>query len=165
MRDLTPFYGHSHSGHNYRPSNLLATIGRGQLEHLDEKLARRKAINEFYRKALQDLSGIEFMPQASCGKSNCWLTVVLINSEEFGADREVVRLGLEEENIESRPIWKPMHMQPVFKVFRVRGGKVSEDLFERGLCLPSGTRITEKDLDRVVKVIRNSCNAPGRKSI
>jgi len=87
------------------------------------------------------------MPEASYGKSNCWLTVILINPKEFGADREQVRLALEAENIESRPIWKPMHMQPVFKDRRMRGGEVSEDLFNRGLCLPSGTRMTEEDLE------------------
>ena len=155
-RDPAPHYQHSHIGYNYRLSNLLAAVGRGQLERLDEKIARRRAINEFYRNALQDLPGLEFMPEAPYGKSNCWLTVILINSKEFGADREAVRLALEKENIESRPIWKPMHMQPIFKDCRVRGGEVSEDLFERGLCLPSGTQITEEDLERVVNIIKNS---------
>jgi len=103
------------------------------------------------------------MPEASYGRSNCWLTVILINPKEFGEDRETVRLVLEKENIESRPIWKPMHMQPVFKELRVRGGKASEDLFERGLCLPSGTQLTEDDLDRVVNVIKN-CFRPSRKT-
>ena len=94
------------------------------------------------------------MPEAPYGKSNCWLTVILIAPEKFGVDREAVRLALEAENIESRPIWKPMHMQPVFKGRRIRGGAVSEDLFERGLCLPSGTQLTQEDLERVVRVIR-----------
>lgn len=156
-RDPAPHYQHSHIGYNYRLSNLLAAVGRGQLEHLDEKIAKKRAINQFYRKALAELPGIEFMPEASYGKSNCWLSVILITPEEFGADREEVRLALEAENIESRPIWKPMHLQPVFKDCRIRGGPVSEDLFQRGLCLPSGTQMTEDDLERVVKIIRSCC--------
>ena len=153
-RDSAPHYQHSHIGYNYRLSNLLAAIGRGQLERLDAKVARKRAIKDFYRNVLQDLPGIEFMPEAPYGQSNCWLTVILIHPQGFGADREQVRLALEVENIESRPIWKPMHMQPVFKDCRVRGVKVSADLFERGLCLPSGTQMTGEDLERVVKVLR-----------
>ena len=117
-------------------------------------MAKKREINQFYRKALTKLPGIEFMPEASYGKSNCWLTVILITPEKFGVDREEVRLALEAENIESRPIWKPMHLQPVFKYCRIRGGAVSEDLFLRGLCLPSGTQMTEEDLERVVNVIK-----------
>jgi dTDP-4-amino-4,6-dideoxygalactose transaminase len=161
-RDPAPHYQHSHVGYNYRLSNLLAAIGRGQLEKLEEKMAKRRRINQFYTKALKDLPGIEFMPEASSGRSNCWLTVILITPEKFGVDREAVRLALEKENIESRPIWKPMHMQPVFEITqgargiahsdgkrykaRVVGGEVAEDLFNRGLCLPSGTQMTEEDL-------------------
>ena len=154
-RDPAPHYQHSNIGYNYRLSNILAAIGCGQLERLDEKIAKRRTINEFYREALEDLSGIDFMPEASYGRSNCWLTVILITPWEFGTDREAVRLSLEAENIESRPIWKPMHMQPVFKGCRICGGEVSEDLFNHGLCLPSGTQMTEEDLERVVKVIRS----------
>src|SRR4030043_328446 len=153
-RDPAPHYQHSHIGYNYRLSNLLAAVGRGQLERLDAKVARKRAIKDFYRNVLQDLPGIEFMPEAPYGQSNCWLTVILIHPQRFGADREQVRLALEVENIESRPIWKPMQMQPVFKDCRVRGGEVSADLFERGLCLPSGTQMTGEDLERVVKVLR-----------
>ena len=153
-RDPAPHYEHSHIGYNYRLSNLLAAVGRGQLERLDEKVAKKRFINQYYRKALFDLPGIEFMPVASYGKSNCWLTVILISPEEFGADREGVRLALEAENIESRPIWKPMHLQPVFKGCQICGGKVSKDLFAHGLCLPSGTQLTEEDLERVVKTIK-----------
>jgi len=152
-RDPAPHYEHSHIGYNYRLSNLLAAVGRGQLERLDEKVAKKRFINHYYRKALRDLSGIDFMPEAPYGKSNCWLTVILITPEKFGVDREAIRLALEAENIESRPIWKPMHLQPVFKNCRIRGGAVSKDLFTRGLCLPSGTQMTEEDLDRVVRVV------------
>ena len=154
-RDPAPHYEHSNIGYNYRLSNLLAAVGRGQLERLDEKVARKRAINQFYRRTLENLPGIEFMPEASYGKSNCWLTVILITPEKFGADREVVRLALEAENIESRPIMNPMHMQPVFKGCRVCGGKISEDLFIRGLCLPSGTQMTQEDLDRVATAIQS----------
>lgn len=93
------------------------------------------------------------MPEAPYGRSSKWLTVIMITSEEFGADREAVRVALESENIEARPVWKPMHLQPVFKGCRIRGGAVSDDLFNRGLCLPSGTAMTEEDLDRVIAVI------------
>ncbi|NWF93992.1 MAG: aminotransferase class I/II-fold pyridoxal phosphate-dependent enzyme [Syntrophaceae bacterium] len=158
-RDPAPHYQHSHIGYNYRLSNLLAAIGRGQLARLDEKVAKKRSINEYYRNSLGDLSGIEFMPEAPYGTSNCWLTVILIAPEKFGSDRETVRLALEAEDIESRPIWKPMHLQPVFKDCRIRGGSVSENLFERGLCLPSGTQMTEGDLERVTKVIRD-CYKP-----
>lgn len=156
-RDPAPHYQHSHIGYNYCLSNLLAAVGRGQFEKLDEKVARRRAINEFYRKALGELPGIQFMPEVSYGRSNCWLTVILITPGNFGADMETVRLALEAENIESRPIWKPMHLQPVFKDCRIVGGAVSQDFFQRGLCLPSGTQMTEEDLGRIVKVIRKSC--------
>jgi dTDP-4-amino-4,6-dideoxygalactose transaminase len=158
-RDPAPHYQHSQIGYNYRLSNILAAIGRGQLARLDAKMERRKEINSYYRKSLDDLPGIEFMPIADYGKPNYWLTVILINPDNFGVDREAVRLALEAENIESRPIWKPMHMQPVFAGCRIRGGAISEDLFARGLCLPSGNQMTNEDLERVVSVIRACCRA------
>ncbi len=153
-RDSAPHYQHSQVGYNYRLSNLLAALGRGQLERLNEKVSRKREINDFYRESLGDLPGIEFMPEASYGKSNRWLTVILVTPERFGADREAIRLALEAKNIESRPIWKPMHLQPVFMDCSIRGGAVSEDLFQRGLCLPSGTQMTEQDLERVVDVLK-----------
>jgi dTDP-4-amino-4,6-dideoxygalactose transaminase len=134
-------------------SNILAAIGRGQLQVLDERVKKKHFIFEYYKNSLKNVSGITFMPEASYGKSNCWLTVILITPQEFGVDREIVRLALETENIESRPVWKPMHLQPVFKGCRSIKGTVAEDLFKRGLCLPSGTAITEEDLNRVVNVI------------
>ncbi|MFC1581251.1 DegT/DnrJ/EryC1/StrS family aminotransferase [Thermodesulfobacteriota bacterium] len=169
-RDPTPHYEHSQIGYNYRMSNILAAIGRGQLKVLDDRVEKRRKIFKHYKDRLGELDGIDFMPEAPYGKSNRWLTVVLVNPQEFGTDREKVRLALEAENIEARPVWKPMHMQPVFNVLgdkarkarrgkgyyraRVVGGQVAEDLFERGLCLPSGTAMTEKDLDRVISVVR-----------
>jgi pyridoxal phosphate-dependent aminotransferase EpsN len=164
-RDPAPHYEHSHIGFNYRMSNLLAAVGRGQLERLDQKVSKKRSINEFYRNTLGDLSGIDFMPEAPYGISNCWLTVILITPEKFGMDREEVRLALEAENMESRPIWKPMHLQPVFKGCRVRGGEVSEDLFRRGICLPSGTQMTQEDLERVTKVVKSCCKATKNNSL
>lgn len=152
-RDAAPHYEHSQIGYNYRMSNIVAAIGRGQLKILDDRAKTRRRIFTYYQKALGNVPGIEFMPEASYGCSNRWLTVILITPEVFGADREEVRIELEKKNIESRPVWKPMHMQPVFKGCRVRGGAVSEDLFCRGLCLPSGTAMTTDDIDRVVNVI------------
>ncbi len=154
-RDPAPHYEHSEIGYNYRMSNILAAIGRGQLRVLDERVEQKRRIFAFYREALGDLPGIAFMPEAPYGVCTRWLTVILITPEAFGADREAVRLALEAENIESRPLWKPMHLQPVFRGCRTVGGGVSESLFQAGLCLPSGTAMTGADLARVVEVIRN----------
>jgi len=172
-RDPGPHYEHSQIGYNYRMSNIAAAIGLGQLRVLHQRVEAKRRIYEYYRNALGDLPGIELMPEAGYGRCNRWLTVSLITPEEFGADREAVRLALEAENIESRPVWKPMHLQPVFSVegdeahrvetgngrtgshrARVVGGHVSGDLFRRGLCLPSGTQMSERDLERVVSIIR-----------
>ena len=168
-------YQHEEIGYNYRMSNILAAIGRGQLKVLDDRVEKKRWIFDYYKNALNNIPGIELMPEPSYSRSNRWLTVILITPEEFGVDREVVRLALENENIESRPVWKPMHLQPVFRVVerkeqsaecirsdelgkrryeaRVVGGEVAEDLFARGLCLPSGTAMSEEDLDRVINVI------------
>jgi dTDP-4-amino-4,6-dideoxygalactose transaminase len=153
-RDSAPHYEHSEIGYNYRMSNILAAIGRGQLRVLEERIARKREVFDLYKEALDDFPGLEFMPEAPYGKCTRWLSVVLITPEEFGTDREAVRVALENENIESRPLWKPMHMQPVFKGHKTVGGAVSEDLFKRGLCLPSGTQMSDADLGRVVEVIR-----------
>jgi dTDP-4-amino-4,6-dideoxygalactose transaminase len=153
-RDPFPHYEHSQIGYNYRMSNILAAIGRGQLRVLDERVSRKKEIFELYRESLADLPGITFMPEANYGVCNRWLTVILVDAKEFGVDREVIRLELEKHNIESRPVWKPMHLQPVFKDCKVIGGGVSADLFNRGLCLPSGSQMNEEELDRVIGVIK-----------
>ena len=152
-RDPAPHYEHSQIGFNYRMSNILAAIGRGQLNVLDERIAAKRRIFDFYQHALGDVDGIEFMPEAPYGKSNRWLTVILINPEKFGVDHETVRLALEAENIESRPIWKPMHLQPIFKGHECIGGEVAEALFSQGLCLPSGTAMALEDLNRVIEVM------------
>ena len=153
-RDPLPYYEHREIGYNYRMSNVLAAIGRGQLQVLEERVRRRREIFAGYQARLGDVPGIEFMPEASYGRSNRWLTVILVTPEVFGATPEQLRLALEAEDIESRPVWKPMHMQPVFHGCRIVGGAVSEDLFARGLCLPSGTAMADADLDRVCTVIR-----------
>lgn len=157
-RDPAPHYEHTKIGYNYRMSNILAAIGRGQLQVLDERVAAKRRIFERYRKELSDLPGISFMPEPAGCRSNRWLTVILIDESHFGTTPERVRLALEAENIESRPIWKPMHLQPVFKQSRIRGGAVSERLFRQGLCLPSGTAMTETEQACVVKTIRR-CHA------
>ena len=115
-RDPAPHYEHSTFGYNYRMSNIVAAIGRGQLRVLDERVEIKRRIFDYYHESLKDLPGIEFMPEAPYGRSNRWLTVILITPERFGNDRETVQLALESENIEARPMWKPMHLQPVFRV-------------------------------------------------
>ncbi len=153
-RDPAPHYQHSTVGYNYRLSNLLAAVGRGQLARLDWILARRRAIRDGYRERLGDLPGIAFMPEAPWGRMNCWLTVITVDPEVAGADREAIRQALAAREIEARPVWKPMHLQPVFVERTMVGGAVSEALFARGLCLPSGTGMSESDLDRVCEVVR-----------
>jgi dTDP-4-amino-4,6-dideoxygalactose transaminase len=152
-RDPAPHYEHSEVGYNFRLSNLLAALGRAQLKSLPEKLDRRRAVNQRYRSRLKNLPGVEFMPEAAYGRSNCWLTCITIEPSLFGATREDVRLQLEAGNVESRPLWKPMHLQPAFLERGVRGGAVSEDLFRRGLCLPSGSSLSEADQARVIEII------------
>ena len=153
-RDLAPWYEHTEIGFNYRMSNILAAIGRGQLEVLEDRVRRRREIFDGYRARLGDLPGMAFMPEPAGGRSNRWLTVALIDPAVFGADTHAVREALEAENIEARPVWKPMHLQPVFKTARVVGGSISERLFAQGLCLPSGTAMTDADLDRVCGIVR-----------
>lgn len=153
-RQPVPHYEHTEIGYNYRMSNILAAIGRGQLKVLDQRVVLKRNIFDYYKAALSGLPGIDFMPEADYGMSSRWLTVVLVTPGEFGATREDIRIALEKENIESRPVWKPMHLQPVFRGCTMRGGSVSEDLFNRGLCLPSGTALTEADLDRVADTIK-----------
>ncbi len=156
-RDPAPHYEHSVVGFNYRLSNVLAAIGRGQLRVLGDRVATRTRTFQYYQRSLGDLPGVAFMPEASYGTPNHWLTCVTIDPLTFGASREDVRLALEAENIESRPVWKPLHLQPAFEGCRVRGGAVARSIFERGLCLPSGSSLTDRDLERVVATVRNVC--------
>lgn len=152
-RDPAPHYQHSHVGYNYRLSNLLAAVGRGQLRVLEQRIEARRRNRAFYENAFAGIPGIRFMPLASEGSWNGWLTVVVIDPKAFGATREQIRLALEKENIESRPVWKPMHLQPVFSDCPVRGGSVSASIFDDGLCLPSGSGLTTAQLERVAGLV------------
>jgi dTDP-4-amino-4,6-dideoxygalactose transaminase len=152
-RDPFPHYEHSSLGYNYRLSNLLAALGRAQLRGLDARIERRRAINERYRKALSGIPGIGFLPIAPYGEPNWWLTCILVDPDAFGADRERIRLALEEVDVESRPTWKPLHLQPVFAGLPAVGGAVCAGIFERGLCLPSGSALTDAELDKVVDAV------------
>ena len=156
-RDAAPHYQHSHIGYNYRLSNILAAMGRGQLENLDKKIACRKEINQVYRKSLSGIPGMGFMPIAGYGEPNYWLTCITIDPLQSKSKREDIRLALEKENIESRPLWKPMHLQPVFQSYRVRGGSVTEKLFAEGLCLPSGSGMAADDQQRIINIVRKVC--------
>lgn len=164
-RDPAPHYQHSHIGYNYRMSNVLAGIGRGQLRVLDERVAARRANYEFYKKALSHMPGFSFLDEPDGYFANRWLSTILIDPVGSGGiDREQVRLALEAENIESRPLWKPMHMQPVFQEFPYFGGTTAERLFEQGLCLPSGSNLTQADLERVVEIIQQQASLNVRTS-
>jgi dTDP-4-amino-4,6-dideoxygalactose transaminase len=131
------------------------------LRVLQDRLSRKRKIFEYYKGALGDIPGISFMPEAAYGVSNRWLTCILIDPPRFGATNEDVRLALEEENIESRPLWKPMHLQPVFRNCRIRGGSVSEEIFRCGLCLPSGSGLAIHELNRIATIVRSAYNHKG----
>jgi pyridoxal phosphate-dependent aminotransferase EpsN len=154
-RDPAPHYQHSVLGFNYRMSNILAALGRGQLRLLTDRVAARRRNCQHFQAALGGLPGIDFMPEAAYGSASRWLTCLTIDPSQFGATREEVRLALEAENIEARPVWKPLHLQPAFAGTRCRGGRVAEYLFERGLCLPSGSALTEEDLERICSIVRS----------
>lgn len=154
-RDDAPHYQHSTIGYNYRLSNLLAAVGRGQLQVLSQRVEARRANFDRYAAAFDGVEGVTMAPEAPHCRSNRWLTCVTFEEEAFGASREDVRLALERENIEARPIWKPMHMQPVFSDYRVVGGAVGRSIFEKGLCLPSGSALTEKDVQRIAEIVRS----------
>ena len=154
-RDPAAHYQHSSIGYNYRLSNILAALGLGQLRVLKERVAARRANFDFYDGALKDLPGVTFMPEAPFGSATRWLTCLTIDAEQAGVSTGQIRLALEDRNIESRPVWKPMHLQPVFKDCEVFGGAVSEDLFLRGLCLPSGSALSEGELAEVAEAVRS----------
>jgi dTDP-4-amino-4,6-dideoxygalactose transaminase len=149
-RDPVPHYEHRTVGYNYRLSNLLAAIGRGQLRGLDERVEARRQNRFHYEAALKGIPGLEFMPLAPYGVSNCWLSCLLIDPEVLRVTPEELRKHLESLNIESRPLWKPLHLQPAFRSARSCGGAVCEDLYRRGLCLPSGSNLTDVQRERVI---------------
>jgi dTDP-4-amino-4,6-dideoxygalactose transaminase len=152
-REPAPHYEHTEVGFNYRLSNLLAAVGRAQLEVLPERVDARRRVNERYRELLDGVPGISFMPAAPYGRSNCWLTCIVVDPDDSGTDRETIRLALEAEDIEARPLWKPMQLQPLYRDSPCYGGDVSAALFERGLCLPSGSALTDDDQRRVVEIV------------
>lgn len=154
-RDEAPHYQHSEIGYNYRMSNILAGIGRGQMEVLDKHIALRRAMNQFYDNLFKDINGISVFKEPNQHYySNHWLSCIIIDPKDTGFTREDLRLHLEKDNIESRPLWKPMHMQPVFKDCSYYGGNVSEILFKNGLCLPSGSNLTDSDRQRIKSSIQ-----------
>lgn len=153
-RDDAPHYQHSHIGYNYRLSNVLAGIGRGQMQVLDERIKQRRANFERYKKYFTELQSlgfnIQFQEERDGYFSNRWLTCILVEpSENKGISHEDIRLAMEKENIECRPLWKPMHLQPVFNKYPVESTGESEGLFEKGLCLPSGSNLSEEDFERI----------------
>ena len=155
-RDNAPHYQHSQIGYNYRMSNISAGIGRGQMEVLDLRISQRRKNHDFYQEIFKNIDGIELFTEPNSDFfSNHWLSAITIDAQKTGFDREQLRLKLQEENIESRPLWKPMHLQPVFADAPYYGGNVAENLFNNGLCLPSGSNLTTEDLERIKNVIEN----------
>ncbi len=154
-RDHAPHFQHSEIGYNYRMSNICAGIGRGQMEVLDAHVALRRAMHDFYVELFKDISGVTVFTAPNTDYfSNHWLSTILIDPiKTNGITQETLRLALEAANIESRPLWKPMHLQPVFEKYPFYGNKVAETLFENGLCLPSGSNLTNEDRDRIAKVV------------
>lgn len=153
-REPVAWYEHRDIGFNYRMSNVLAGIGRGQLDVLEERVAARRANAFRYREAFADLAGIELMPQAPYGRHTNWLSVFLLDEVAFGATRDDLLSALAAEDIEARPVWKPLHAQPVFASCERVGGGVAEDLFARGICLPSSSNMTAEEQSRVIEVVR-----------
>ncbi len=151
-RDNAPHYQHSHIGYNYRMSNIVAGIGRGQMEVLDDRVRKRRENYDFYKRELSVIDRISFVDEPPEYFSNRWLTTILTNSFET---RETLRIALEEQNIESRPLWKPMHLQPIFEQFPKYINGVSDELFEKGLCLPSGSNLLSTQKERVIEAIKS----------
>lgn len=153
-RDAAPHYEHSQIGYNYRMSNVCAAIGRGQMEVLEERILQRRKNFEYYKEGLAGIKGLYFLNEPDGMFSNRWLSTILVEPSEAGLGKEDIRLHLEKDNIESRPLWKPMHLQPVFTDAPYYGTGVSNELFEKGLCLPSGSNLSQEDLDRVINKIK-----------
>lgn len=156
-RENERHYEHLELGFNYRMSNIVAGIGRGQLKKLDERIEQKKAIYETYKNEFKDIEDIEMMPVCDYGKPNYWLSVITLKEESKVKPLDII-LALEKENIESRPVWKPMHLQPFYKEYKfvsnVEGKSVAEDLFNRGVCLPSDTKMSKEDMGRIIKIIK-----------
>jgi len=155
-RDAAPHYQHSEIGYNYRLSNILAGVGRGQLQVLEDRVQALRRNFAYYEETLGHLSGITFMPEAAWGRHTRWLTTLTIDPDAFGADTTAVQQAFTANNIEARPLWKPMHLQPIFDQYETIGGDVATDLFEHGLCLPSGSDLTMEELERITAVFKRS---------
>ena len=156
-RDNAPHYQHSEVGYNYRMSNICAGIGRGQMEVLDEHVSLRRKMHTFYTDFFKDSVGVTILREPSLDYfSNHWLSAIVIDPQKSGGiTREGLRLAFEEENIETRPLWKPMHLQPIFQSYPYYGdNNVAEELFDNGLCLPSGSNLKDEDRNRIIKVLR-----------
>lgn len=154
-RDNAPHYQHSHIGYNYRMSNIVAGIGRGQMEVLNDRVEARRKMNDFYVDVFKYINGVEIFSEPNEDYySNHWLSAIVIDEKIAGKNREDLRLAFLEDNIESRPLWKPMHLQPVFADAPYYGTNVAEKLFDHGLCLPSGSNLTDDDRERIEKIIR-----------
>jgi len=158
-REPAPHYEHVDVGFNYRMSNLLAAVGRGQLRHLEEKVARRRSIADRYRDRFAAVPGIEVAPGSPDPSSNAWLTCLVVDPDVAGVDREAVRTYLRARGIEARPVWKPMHLQPLFRAARTLGGGVAAELFARGLCLPSGSSLTDAEQEEVCSEVSAAVRA------
>ena len=152
---LCDHYEHDEVGYNYRISNLLAAIGRAQLEGLPAKIARRGEIRQTYQAGVADVPGVRFLPESSTGTSNAWMTVMTVDPDVASFTAESLRRHLESHDVESRAIWKPMHLQPVFANREIRGGAVAEELFATGLCLPSGSGLTRDQQSMILGYIRD----------
>jgi dTDP-4-amino-4,6-dideoxygalactose transaminase len=152
-REPFAHYEHSELGYNYRLSNLLAAVGRGQLMGLDQGIEKRRLIQARYRDAFAPVAGLELMPIGDAVVPNCWLTCVVVQRELFGAAPEDIRLALEAENIEARPIWKPLHLQPLYRSAETCGGSVAERIFDHGLCLPSGSALAPDEQERIIATV------------
>ena len=153
-RDSAPHYEHSQIGYNYRLSNVLAAIGRGQLKVLEQRIQKKREINQIYQDTIGDLQGISLQPELENTFSNKWLTTILIDEKETTVNKDKILSAFSKENIDSRPLWKPMHLQPVFSSAPAYTNGISEHLFKSGLCLPSGTNLSYSDLERICKIIQ-----------
>lgn len=154
-RDAAPHYQHSHIGYNYRMSNIVAGVGRGQMEVLPERIIQRRKNFDYYRDNLGSIAGITLLSEPEGHFSNRWLSCIVVDPTDAGVSREDIRLNLEAQNIESRPLWKPLHMQPIFAECPYYGDRLSESLFQKGLCLPSGSGLESKDLERIVAQVKS----------
>jgi pyridoxal phosphate-dependent aminotransferase EpsN len=161
-RDPGVAYEHSEIGFNYRLSNVLAGIGRGQLRVLEARVAKRRAIAFAYRDAFADLEGLELMPQAAYGTHTNWLSCFLVDEARLGCSRDAILEALAAQDIEARPVWKPMHLQALFDGAETAGGAIAEELFRRGICLPSSTFLTEADQSRIIDVVRRAARRTSR---